>query len=381
MTNNNGPKDNDAGSGDKAKRPYATLDLKANEVSSGESAQQQGPAQDNATPRETPRVGARRENDERTGGAAGAGSILTHFIAGASGVVIALLFGYWMFAGPDGSEPGLTRQDAEALRTALANAESRIASLENNLQQATVAANEAIRLERDLSSLSDRVAAVETRPSAPAVTEQSVQQSLDPLTSQLSDLDRRLTTLAEAQRERRGDGTAMAMSLAFYNLQRAVREGKPYTVEMQAVARTAPESIDLAPLEPWSSEGIRTIDGLQASFDAAARAALDAENQPGDDSLASELWSQARSFVRVRRKGDVAGDSASAILARVEFRLGNGRLKDALAEAKTLDGPPAASMASWIESLENKIAVEDALAAVEAKMLSALGGASATRDG
>jgi hypothetical protein len=184
------------------------------------------------------------------------------------------------------------------------------------------------------------------------------------------------------QHERKVDGKSMAVSLAFYNLQRAAREGKPYALELKSVEENSPVPLDLAALEPWREQGVKSIGQLQEDFNAAAMAAIDAENQPTDDSLASEVWSRAKSFVRIRRKGDVEGEDTSALLARIEHRLRNGDLKAALAEAEKLNGPAAEAVAPWVAELKRKVAAEEALARIESKLLGTIGGAeAASRDG
>ena len=385
MTNKNGPDDKDTGASGKGQRPYATLDLTANEISSGNDkervqAAKQGSEGGKEQPKldkpDSPSPKPSQTGDSLTG-------IVTHMTAGAFGAILALLAGIWAFGGPDGqTPPGLTKKDAEILRTAVTDAEARISALESELKQAAAQTGEADGLKSDLASLSERIAAVESRPAATSITEQSVQQSLDPIAAQLADMDRRLAALTDAQKERHVDGKAMAVSLAFYNLQRAAREGKPYGLELKAVAETSPVPLDLALLEPWRDEGVPSIDQLRESFDAAAKAAIDAENQPVDDSFMSKVWSQAKSFVHIRRKGNVEGEDTGAILARIEHHMDNSKLRLALIEVEKIDGVAAEAVAPWLRTLRKKLAAEDALEQIEAKLLNTIGGKdTATRDG
>ncbi len=384
MTNKGGPDDKDAGAGKKDQRPYATLDLTASEVSSsGAGPQSEKPRSEADEAREQPRLekpeaGGGGQPPARDGGLLG--GVATHMAAGAFGAVLALIFGAWIYdGGNQGESPAL--EQAEAMRAVLTDAEARIAALETGVNTASARAEEAARLESELSALTQRFDALERRPAGGSVTEQSVQQSLDPISTRLAEMERRVAAIAEAQQQRQVSGKAMAVSLAFYNLQKAAREGRPYARELGAVAQTAPVPLDLGPLESWRDDGVQSLDQIRAGFDAAAAAALDAENQPEDDSLASELWSQAKSFVRIQRKGDVPGDATPAILARVEHRLDNGDPRAALAEGEKLQGAAAEAFAPWLASLKSRIAVDEALAAIEGELIGALGGSPGAEGG
>jgi hypothetical protein len=378
MTNTNGPDDRDAGG--KEKRPYTTLDLTADEVSPGNKDERTGAQGSKEQLRldkpESKTAGSSNISDSWTG-------LLTHAAAGAIGAALTLLLALWIFGNTDGgNSSGLSQAEAEALRSAIADTETRILALEADLRAAVEKTESAQAQQGDVSGLSERITALESRPATSGITQQSVQQSINPIATQMAEIERRLNVLAEAQQERKVDGKSMAVSLAFYNLQRAAREGRPYALELKSVEENSPVPLDLAALEPWRDEGVKSIGQLQEDFDAAAKAAIDAENQPTDDTLASEVWSRAKSFVRIRRKGDVEGEDTSAILARIEHRLQNRDLKATLSEAEKLEGPAAEAVAPWVAELKRKLAAEEALARIESKLLGTIGGAeAASRDG
>lgn len=385
MMNTNGPDDRDAGG--KEKRPYTTLDLTADEVSPGKKDERADTSRQSAQgSKEQLRLD---KPDSKTSGSSSSISdswtgLLTHAAAGAIGAALTLLVALWIFGNTDGGNgsAGVSNTEVDALRAAIVDTEAKISELETELRTAVEKAESVQAQQADVGGLSERIAALESRPAASGITQQSVQQSIDPIATQMAEIQRRLNALAEAQQERKVDGKSMAVSLAFYNLQRAAREGRPYALELKSVEENSPVPLDLSALEPWRDEGVKNIDELQESFDAAAKAAIDAENQPADDSIASEVWSRAKSFVRIRRKGDVDGEDTSAILARIEHRLQNRDLKAALSEAEKLDGPAAEAVAPWVAELKRKLAAEEALARIESKLLGTIGGAeAASRDG
>jgi hypothetical protein len=381
MTNTNGPDDRDAGG--KEKRPYTTLDLTADEVTPGRKDDRAGVSGQGSKeqlrldkPESRPAGSANSISDSWTG-------LLTYAAAGAIGAALTLLVALWIFGNTDGSNSsGLSQAEVEALRTAITDTETRILALEADLKAAVEKTESTQTQQGDVTGLSERITALESRPATSGITQQSVQQSIDPIETQIAGIERRLSALESVQHERKVDGKSMAVSLAFYNLQRAAREGKPYALELKSVEENSPVPLDLAALEPWREQGVKSIGQLQEDFNAAVLAAIDAENQPTDDSLASEVWSRAKSFVRIRRKGDVEGEDTSALLARIEHRLRNGDLKAALAEAEKLNGPAAEAVAPWVAELKRKVAAEEALARIESKLLGTIGGAeAASRDG
>jgi hypothetical protein len=194
------------------------------------------------------------------------------------------------------------------------------------------------------------------------------------MNAKLTDLEGKLSGVAKAQGDLQTNSKAAALAVSFYNLRRAANEGRPYAAELRSVAAISPVPLDLAALDARREQGIPSFDQLGAEYNAAANAALDAENQPADESMVSELWSKAKSVIRVRRKGDVPGDTTGAILARVEHRLKAGDLAASIQEAVQLKGGAATAFSPWLEKLKARRAADETLARVEATLLTALGG-------
>ncbi|MEJ2117302.1 MAG: mitofilin family membrane protein, partial [Alphaproteobacteria bacterium] len=114
----------------------------------------------------------------------------------------------------------------------------------------------------------------------------------------------------------------------------------------------------------------------------AADAAIETENRPADQSYSSRIWASLKSVVRIRRVGEVEGDTTLAILARAEVRLKKGDLKAALKETLALKGDAANAFKAWQNDAQSRIAVDETLTRVEARLLAALGRTdNAKRDG
>jgi hypothetical protein len=409
MSVNDGPKEDESKPEGKPQRPFATLDLTARDVSQPESAgaeasQAHEPASSNGAP--PPR--------DHGGSDFPMAMALTSLASGALGAIIAFFIAYFAF-GPSGSPDSLAKA-TDALRAEIAQSKQQLAGLQDQLRDAIAKTSgfaavraEADGLKKDLASLTERVSRSETSSPSSGAPPEAIEQAIAPLNAKItgidgrlgdlakaqgdvesrlktiattqSEADRRIADIAKAQSAVETNSKAAALSIALYNLRRAANEGKPFAAELKSVAAMSPVPLDLGPLEARRDLGLRSLDQLQTDFDTAANKAIDAENAPSDQSLSSELWSKVKSFVRIRRKGNVEGDTTRAILARVEQRLKTGDLQHAASEAEALKGPAAEALAPWLSETKAKIAANAALERAETKILTALGGEDQVKRG
>lgn len=390
MTVNDGSEKDDQQKEGKPQRPFATLDLTAKEVAAKDPPDAGAPAPETpALSAESPQPSADSEAKSFWTREGHAPAYMTNLIiplaSGALGASLAFLIAY---AAIDGSIEHPATVDLEPLRAEIAQSRKEIAALQGQIRDAAAKSgqidalrNDAGALKRDLAALTDRIGKVEARPEVAGLSPEAVQQSIAPINARLAEFEERLTKVAKAQAEVETNTKGAALALALYNLRRAANEGKPFASELRSVADMSPVPLDLAALEARRDQGIRSFEQLQAGYTAAANKALDAENAPADTSLSSEVWSKVRSFVRIRRKGNVEGDSARAILARVEYRLDNHDLAGAITEAETLKGAAAEAMAPWLAEVKAKLAADAALAQAETTILTALGGEDQAKRG
>ena len=391
MTTNSGPDNNDPAMGGKEQRPHATLDLEATEVGPHQPAGSDEAKMHGDEETESERLAlegppAESSRGEPDGGLQG---FLTHMAAGGLGALVAFIIAYYAGTTQGASTASATATaEAALLRAQVVKTEQRIGALERALGEANAkvgqlaaGGEEGRALKQQLAAVTERLGRIEGRPAGAALSPETMRESLDPLNAKLADLEGKLSGVAKAQTDLQTNSKAAALAVSFYNLRRAANEGRPYAAELRSVAQMSPIPLDLGALDARREQGIPSLEQLGAEFNAAANAAVDAENQPADQSMASELWSKAKSFIRVRRKGDVPGDTSRAILARVEHRLNAGDLAASIQEAVQLKGPAAAAFSPWLEKLKAKRAADEALARVEATLLTALGGEDQAKRG
>ena len=194
-----------------------------------------------------------------------------------------------------------------------------------------------------------------------------------PLTTKLAALERELQTFLASEALRDANASRIVLTLELANLKRAIDRGERYADEL-ARAKKVGGSLNFTALERYMLEGVPAPAELAKSFPKAANAMLDADAERPDATLVDRLLAGARGIVRVRKAGHAADDtSAEAVVGRMEAALKDGRLAEVLANAKTL--PPKAALAGedWVRKVQARLAVEQALADVEAALKSSLG--------
>lgn len=198
------------------------------------------------------------------------------------------------------------------------------------------------------------------------VTVDDLGKSLQPLATKLAAVEGDIGALKTSEASRGEAANRILLSLELTNLRRAIERGGNFAKEMAAVAAIAPSDLDLSALAAHAEKGLPSIASLEASFAAAANAALDAE-RAGDPeaSVLDQLWSGAQSIVRVRKTGEVAGDTTEAVVARMEQRLAASDLEGVSKEAAALAETPKAAMAPWLAEVDARLAVDRSLAGIE----------------
>ena len=414
MTSETGEDDPNAVGGEQ--RPHITLDLKATEVPAdqpraakpqvdAETAEQPKAAESDMAsnpllegqPQPEPDVISdsvlddspqQPEQHEKSG----VGAVLTHIAAGAFGALLALGIGYAALRTADDAPSASPNPETPGLSARLEAADQRIAILERSAASAdrAPAQNPALQalqgelslLNRDLSQLAGRQGRAENQPAGlTEASAETLQQSIAPTNAKVAALEERFAGLAKTQDDFRATAAAAALSLASQSLRRAIADGRPFTGELAAIKAYAPAGLDLGALEAKSSAGVASLITLQRGFDAAAKAALDAARQPSDGSFGGELLAKARSLVRVRPTGDIAGSTPEAILARAEHGLSAGDVALAVRETSQLQGPAADVMKSWLAEASARAAADDALKQIEARLLASLAADERVRKG
>ncbi|SFB25240.1 Uncharacterized conserved protein [Rhizobium sp. NFR07] len=213
--------------------------------------------------------------------------------------------------------------------------------------------------------LTARVAALESSASTGAPDE-ALTQRLAALESELSGI--KSTTeanagrlqQAEAQINDRGPEQQAARAVAAAALKGAIDRGGSFEAELRTYETVAGGDQAIAELQPFATKGVLSRTELQRQASTVANSMIDAVSQPDpNEGIASRLLSSAMSVVKVRRVGDVEGDTPDAIVARFEDRLRSGNLPAAAREWDALPDPAKAASQEFKQELDARIQVEN----------------------
>lgn len=276
------------------------------------------------------------------------------------GIVALLLAGSMQYAGvlPGGSSSSASNDS---------DTSAEIASLR---QEIAALANRPVEPSADITS---RLAALESSTasggSGSADTDQKIAALEAELTSLKSANEAAAATStqlagrlqqAEAQINDRGPEQQAARAVAAAALKSAVDRGGSFEAELQTYQTVAGDDPAIASLQPFAAKGVQSRIELQRQVSSVADSMVEAVAQPDpDQGLAARLYTSALSVVKVRKVGDVTGNTPEDIVARFEDRLRSGDFVAAAREWDTL--PDAAKTASqpFKQELDARIEVEN----------------------
>jgi hypothetical protein len=184
--------------------------------------------------------------------------------------------------------------------------------------------------------------------------------------------------IARLETQNAGDTLHRAAAiLALANLSSAAAEGRPFPVELEALAAAAPGDPAVATLRAHVA-GVPTAAMLRARFPNAARAALDISRSTMATDVFSRLWANIESLISIRRVGDVAGSDTESRLARAQVRVSAGDISAAAAEVAAIPPPASQALSSWLHDARARIALDRTLAEMNVRVVHALAAAPAT---
>tara|TARA_R110002050_G_scaffold82286_4_gene176128 strand:- start:485 stop:1945 length:1461 start_codon:yes stop_codon:yes gene_type:complete len=198
-----------------------------------------------------------------------------------------------------------------------------------------------------------------------AVTELQSQTSasISELSEKIAGIEQRQSDLA-SRLDEPGRQVDLARAIAAAGLKSAIDRGGPFMSELEAFASVAPDDPAVSELRDLAARGVPSRSRLIEGFpDAATTAIAAAEPAEPDAGLVNRLMSSALSVVKVRKVGEIEGDSPEAITARAEARLMDGNLDAALAEWNSLPEASRAAASAYGDALAARARAEKLIAA------------------
>lgn len=214
-------------------------------------------------------------------------------------------------------------------------------------------------IEAEITRLRDAEAGADDSAELGALTDNlsDVQTRIDALETELSDL-RELAENRVAEAEAAVD-TALARS-GVEMMRTAIELGAPYPDAMALMRDAGADVPDL--LAGAAQSGVPTLEALQESYPAAARAALrDALQDAPTESTTERLGNFLRAQVGARSTEPKEGDDPDAVLSRAGAAVEAGDLDAALSELDTLPEAAQAALSGWRADARLRLDVDAAL--------------------
>jgi hypothetical protein len=266
----------------------------------------------------------------------------------------------------------------EALGARIETAETRIATLEQRTSELAsaatapeptqapaadtvspapqgVASADLDAVKGDIDSLKSEVSRIDTAVAEVAAGVETATEAATAATGRLDAVDATLASLG-AQVTEKSAQPSVATAIAAAALKSAIDRGGPFMNELETFATVSDQTDAIAKLRDMAGTGVPTTAQLTAGFGDVANAMLDAVKQvPPDAGLMDRLMSSAQGLIKTRKVGEVEGDDAEAIIARMESRVITGNLEAALEQYDALPDAAKAAGAAYADQLRARI--------------------------
>lgn len=183
--------------------------------------------------------------------------------------------------------------------------------------------------------------------------------SVDEATQQsIADLQSRLASAEAALEKSQGD-VPIARSLAAVTIKNAIDRGGRFGVELDAYAQLDGDNPALPELQKIADQGVLSRSDLLQQFDNIANQIIAADKpETAETDIMARLLDSAANMVKIRKVGEIEGDTSEAIVARMEQRLIAGELESAMSEWQKLSDPSKAVSQNYSDQLQARITAE-----------------------
>jgi hypothetical protein len=232
-------------------------------------------------------------------------------------------------------------------------AASQVKAIEERLSQVERTAKAGASGQAGLAALTEKLAgqAKTVEANGPALGGQT--ERIGKLEQSLAALSQKVAS--EAQRPK------VALAIAASALKSAIDRGTPFVSELDTYASLAPQSPEIDALRKLAPAGVPTREEIVAEAGKAADAMAEADRprEKSGGGILSDLVESARSLVRVRPVGDVAGSGTGATVARIEADIKAGDFAKAVQQYQTLPENVQAAGSAFFARVQARLQAED----------------------
>ena len=170
----------------------------------------------------------------------------------------------------------------------------------------------------------------------------------------------------ESQGARTNEAAISALAAAA--LLDTAQSSRPFSSELTALRRAAPDLSELAALETLARTGAPSRGALALSFaDVASRAASRSRKPPEGSGLTARIAYALGKWVTVRRIDTTSGNTPDAIVADAEQLLAAGDIPAALTRLDGLPPKGRQALGLWREEAERRAEIDREVAALRAR--------------
>lgn len=271
---------------------------------------------------------------------------------------------------PDGSATEITAQGLK-----LAGFEAQIKRLEAELVQLSAGTGKSEQLDglaKTVAKMQEAARNLTTKLGALTDEQAAVIAARSKSATLNADLVQRLSALENVDHSNTL-GRRAAFTFALAGLVRAVEAGGSFERDLDIVTGALPKNDKLASLQGLAKTGVKSVAYFQRQFPMVLRAILDARQAPSASGVVDKFLGKAKSLIRVRRVGEVAGGGLEAVVARMEARVKAGDLAAAFLEAQSLEGPPAAAAKIWVDGVNLRLETLQLVGEIRKNVIAGLG--------
>jgi hypothetical protein len=246
------------------------------------------------------------------------------------------------------------------------------------------------------AALSERLAAIETSMKALGVTLTALNRRAEESAAAASSARERADTAAKATADMQtqlngieqsakatqdkvaqnaGSDLVARRAVAAGLLRDTLARGAPYATELAVVKQLGADAQSVAALEPLAASGVPTEAALARDLNALLPSMVAASGADASkaDGFFERLQANAGKLVRIHPVGEPAGDSASAVLARIEVKAAHNDLAGIDSELDKLPPKTRALADGWRKKLAARTAAISASRKLATGSAAALG--------
>lgn len=265
---------------------------------------------------------------------------------------------------------GLDEANQKISQQAAALGQLRDALAKNNAGAGAATASQVKAMEARLAEVEKTVkanasgeaglAALNEKSSSQAKTVEANSQALAGQSERIGKIEQSLGTLSQKVASETQQ-PKIALAIAASALKAAVDRGTPFISELDTYASLAPQSPEIDALRKLAPAGVPTREAIVAEAGKAADAMAEADRpaEKAGGGILSDLVESARSLVRVRPVGEVAGDGVGATVARIEADIKAGDFAKAVRQYRTLPQNVQAAGSAYFTKVQTRLQAED----------------------